>query len=609
MNPTGDEGKPIAAAIEADEADAADGLPAVPTREVVKAAALAVLVLACLGVVYATPLLDHLNVTGMDAAHRWIDEQGARAPLLFGPITAVLVAFGAPRVFLAALAGAAFGFALGALVAWAATLVGCVIAFEGARYLGRPFVERRLGGRERGLGKILDLLGEHGILGNLLLRAAPVGNCLVSNLLLAISKIRRRDFLIGTALGVLPETLIYALLGSSARSDFAARITTGLLLLVLLGVVYWTITRRAQLARRVLSTTRPTKPHTSLPTALPTALPTERFAEGNPMIQSAVRIALVGCGSIASRHASALAGLESAALVMVCDLDPARAAAFAETHKVAAADSFGEMIQRDDVDAVLITAPATTHGELAYAAVECGKHVLIEKPIDVDLQAADRLIAAATARNVKVSVVSQNRFFDDVRWAHDLITRGVLGTPISASVFSLWSRDQKYYDAAPGRGRHDATEGGVVLNQAVHCVDLMLWLMGPAKSVRGFRALRAHEMAAEDTSCIVVEFQSGALGTLHSSTAVYPQEPERLELRFEHGTIVLSGGRAITFSHRSSEKIDGPPQGPESQASNKLSAFRRQHEDFAAAIRSDRDPLVTAADARAVLRFILDATS
>lgn len=327
------------------------------------------------------------------------------------------------------------------------------------------------------------------------------------------------------------------------------------------------------------------------------------------MTQAPVRIGLVGCGNIANRHASALDGLSEATLAAAYDLDPARATAFAEQHNVPATASFDELLRRDDIDALLITTPATTHGELAHAAVESGKHVLIEKPIDVDLEAADRLIAAAYARNITVSVVSQNRFFDDVLWAHDLLRRGALGLPISATVFSLWSRDQKYYDAAPGRGRHDEREGGVLLNQAVHCVDLMLWLMGPTRSVHAFRALRTHQMAAEDTGCVLVEFESGAIGTLLSSTAIYPQEPERLELRCENGTIVLSGGRAIAFEHRSPAKIAGPPLGGNAPAPDKLDAFRRQHQDFANAIRTSQDPLVTAADARAALEFILCATS
>lgn len=320
-----------------------------------------------------------------------------------------------------------------------------------------------------------------------------------------------------------------------------------------------------------------------------------------------LRYGLIGCGNIAGRHATAIRETPAAALVAVSDLDPARASALAAEHGVEVAPTMAALLGRDDVDAVVVTAPATVHAELAMAAIESGKHALVEKPIDVRLDDAERVVAEAAKRGLRLSVVSQNRFHDDMLWARDVIAGGALGRPVMASVFSLWRRDQKYYDSAPGRGRHDALEGGVLLNQAVHAADLMLWLMGPAKSALAHRSLRTHEIAAEDTCVVAVDFESGAVGTLQTTTSIFDAEPERLELRFERGTIVIQGGKVLR--HAFAEGVDAPPPPSASGAPDpdRLEPFRRQHADFCAAVREGRDPLVTPAEALGVLRLITQA--
>jgi predicted dehydrogenase len=315
-------------------------------------------------------------------------------------------------------------------------------------------------------------------------------------------------------------------------------------------------------------------------------------------------IAIVGCGGIAARHAQALADVEEARLVAACDVDLERARVFAETHGIEPVARYEDVLARDDVGAVLVTAPATVHAELGLMAVESGRHLLAEKPIDVDLDAADRLLRSAHHHGVKVSVVSQNRFHDDVRWAHDLIASGRLGRRIATAAFSLWSRDQAYYDAAPGRGRHDPREGGVLLNQAVHYIDLLLWTFGPARCVSCLRGRLTHEMAGEDTGALAIEFANGAFGTLQATTSIHPQEPERLELRCEDGFVVLSGGRAVRHGFREGLDAPPPPSATDSGAPDRLRPFRRQHEDFVRAVLDDRPPLATAAQAREVLAFI-----
>jgi uncharacterized membrane protein YdjX (TVP38/TMEM64 family) len=229
----------------------ATGVPAAPTKDLIRAAVLATSVLLCLLVVYATPLRGWLDTDGVDRVRIQVQSWGVWAPAVFLPVAALSIAIGIPRIFFAAVAGAAFGFAIGLPVAWAATVAGCYLAFVYGRRLGRGYVERKVGGQSRRFGRLLASLEHHGVAGNLLIRAAPVGNCLMSNLLMSISPISTRDFLLGTFLGVAPETIIYCLLGSSVQGQFAARIAGGVMLLVALSICYAVYTRQSRLARSI----------------------------------------------------------------------------------------------------------------------------------------------------------------------------------------------------------------------------------------------------------------------------------------------------------------------------------------------------------------------
>jgi len=222
-------------------------LPPLHTGEVVKAALLALTVVACLSAVYLTPFREFLHPANLDQIKRRIDALEAFAPASLLLLTAAGVAFGVPRVFFAALAGVVCGWFGGILIAQAGTMLGCILTFVVARRLGRRYVERRVGERFVRFERVLNQLEHHGIAGNLLIRSAPVGNCLVANLLMAVSPIPMWPFLIGTFLGTLPETVIYALLGSGARGQLFVRVVSGVILLLALSVCYWFYTRRTRL--------------------------------------------------------------------------------------------------------------------------------------------------------------------------------------------------------------------------------------------------------------------------------------------------------------------------------------------------------------------------
>ncbi len=212
--------------------------------------ALAALVVTCAAIVYLSPLRQWLHPASLDELKQWIASMGAWGPLIFTLLATAVVAAGVPRLWMAALGGFAFGWLMGAALALIGTLGGCWVTFTYARWLGREWVQARIGQRFTGLN---DLLRRHGIVMTLVLRAAPIGNSHVSNLMLALSPISRGAFLIGTALGVLPTTVIYALFGSAASGSTIGRATTAILLLVTLSGVYYLLASRTPLVRQTLA--------------------------------------------------------------------------------------------------------------------------------------------------------------------------------------------------------------------------------------------------------------------------------------------------------------------------------------------------------------------
>ncbi|HXX48777.1 MAG TPA: Gfo/Idh/MocA family oxidoreductase, partial [Myxococcota bacterium] len=184
---------------------------------------------------------------------------------------------------------------------------------------------------------------------------------------------------------------------------------------------------------------------------------------------------------------------------------------------------------------------------------------------------------------------------------------GRLGRLVLAEAATIWRRDQAYYDAAPGRGRHVRAEGGVLLNQGVHILDLLLWLCGPVQAVSSHSATLTHAMAAEDTSALSLRFTSGALGTVVGTTSTLA-EPERIELRCELATVAIAGGVVTRFQSEPSAGLSPPPGlSGKAMPSDKLEPFRRQHRDFAEAVRAKRAPTVTGAEGLAVVELIAAA--
>ncbi|MFZ0216102.1 MAG: Gfo/Idh/MocA family oxidoreductase [Candidatus Dormiibacterota bacterium] len=255
--------------------------------------------------------------------------------------------------------------------------------------------------------------------------------------------------------------------------------------------------------------------------------------------------AIVGCGVIAPTHARAIQALPNAHLVAAVDVVADKARRLTDDFGGDPETDLDRVLARPDVDVVSVCVPSGLHAEIGCRAAAAGKHVLVEKPIDITLEAADRLIAAAKRSGVKLSVVSQYRFSPGVQQVRSLIDEGRLGRLILGDAIVKWYRSQAYYDSGDWRGTWALDGGGCLMNQGIHYVDLLQWLMGPVESVVAHCATAAHRIEVEDVALAILTFSNGAMGTLQGSTAVYPGLPERLEISGDGGTVIVEVAQLV----------------------------------------------------------------
>jgi UDP-N-acetyl-2-amino-2-deoxyglucuronate dehydrogenase len=325
-------------------------------------------------------------------------------------------------------------------------------------------------------------------------------------------------------------------------------------------------------------------------------------------------IGIVGTGVIAATHAAAIEPIPGARLVAATDLVPERAHEFAAKHGCAAEPTLDALLARDDVDVVSVCAPSGRHAEIGVRAARAGKHLVVEKPIDVTLDAADRLIAAADEAGVALTVISQHRFDPGLVELRQLIDAGALGRLLLGEASTKWFRSQAYYDSGPWRGTW-ALDGGSLMNQGIHYVDLLRWSMGPVTEVSAIYATQNHEVEVEDTALAVLRFASGAVGTLVSSTVVYPGFAQRLEVSGTGGTVVVEDGAIVHQGLTQDAARLGlrgtllpRPAADAGAAANAaalgVSSHTAQIADLLAAVDEGRPPAITGRDGRATLEVV-----
>jgi len=332
-----------------------------------------------------------------------------------------------------------------------------------------------------------------------------------------------------------------------------------------------------------------------------------------------VGFGIVGCGVISKWHAMAVADLPGATLVGVTDAQPERAEQAAARFGTECVPDLDSLLARDDLDVVCVCTPSGLHAEVGVQAARAGKHVIVEKPIDVSLEAADRLITACREAGVRLGVIFQHRFDDGVQALRDLIDSGRLGRLLLGAAATKWYRTQEYYDSGAWRGSWELDGGGCLMNQGVHYVDLLQWMMGPVERVVAQMGTLDHDIEVEDAAMAMLTFAGGAMGTLEGSTVTFPGLPERLEVSGTGGSVVIDDGeislrelkdeRGETGAYgakRDVRPVHSPrPSGAADPAAIRHEGHRRQFADFLEALRTGRDPLVTGEEGRKSLEIIL----
>jgi UDP-N-acetyl-2-amino-2-deoxyglucuronate dehydrogenase len=330
-----------------------------------------------------------------------------------------------------------------------------------------------------------------------------------------------------------------------------------------------------------------------------------------------IRFGIAGAGLSATFLAGAIARVRGARLSAVCRTNAARAAETATMFGVPCETSFEALVARPDVDAIGICTPSGLHAPMSIAAARAGKHVFVDKPMALSLAAADEAIATARARGVLLSVILQRRTDPQFARLAAAVAGGALGRPVLGSISVPYLRTQAYYESAPWRASPDLDGGGVLINQAIHLLDLLLWFLGDVERVRAHSATLAHHIRMEDCLTASLVFKNGALGAIASTTATNPGFPHRVEVYGSEGGAQIEGEKIVRWETQagpvdaSATGGTGPASAPAGAAADPAAISLDNHarlvENFVDAIRRKTTLLVPGEEGRRSLAVVLAA--
>jgi predicted dehydrogenase len=322
-----------------------------------------------------------------------------------------------------------------------------------------------------------------------------------------------------------------------------------------------------------------------------------------------MHIGILGGGNISDTHARAAAAIPGVTVAACYGSNRERTAQLASRYNAAVYDDLERFLSHKPMDIVAIGSPSGRHAEQGIAAARHGLHVLSEKPLDITTKRADELIAECKAAGVKLGVFFQDRLRPAMVELKRLVDDGGLGKLVMIAGRVRWYRPPEYYSSSKWRGTWALDGGGALMNQAIHTVDLVQWLFGPVARVSATVATRVHDIEVEDTAAAVLDFTSGAIGTIEASTSLFPGYPRRLELTGSEGTVIVEGDTIVQRDLRGSTAAGeaAPPVRLENVASpvvSDASAHQRVLEDFIAAIREDRTPATDGAEGRRSVELV-----
>lgn len=323
-----------------------------------------------------------------------------------------------------------------------------------------------------------------------------------------------------------------------------------------------------------------------------------------------LKFGIIGCGRIALKHAESIVALPEAELVGVCDIVPERARAFAEKYGAKPYVDYIEMLKNPEIDVITVATPSDLHAPIGIAAAKAGKHVMVEKPMAMTLKSADELIAACREAGVKLAVIHQNRFNKSIKLMRTALNDGRFGKLTHGQATVRWNRDDNYYAQAPWRGTK-LQDGGVLMNQSIHNIDLLQWMFGPVESVFGYTTTMLRKIEMEDIGVAVLKFKSGALGIIEAASTIYPKNiEETLNVFGETGSVMVGGiavNRIETWEFQDSEQEKAEIFASQENDPPNVYGFGHREIilDMIQAIWEERPPAVPGEEGRKALEIIL----
>jgi UDP-N-acetyl-2-amino-2-deoxyglucuronate dehydrogenase len=328
---------------------------------------------------------------------------------------------------------------------------------------------------------------------------------------------------------------------------------------------------------------------------------------GNDMT---IQVGLVGGGNITETHARATRAIPGVEIAAICGTNTQNVARLCREYGGKPFEKFEVFLAHRPMALVILGSPSGLHASQGIAAAKRGLHVLTEKPIDISTARADALIDATQKAGVKLGVLFQDRMKPDIRRLKKWVDEGVLGQPLFVDARVKWYRPPEYYSNSKWRGTLALDGGGALVNQGVHTVDLLLWLLGNVVQVQARTANLLHKIEAEDTAIALLEFASGAYGVLHATTAAYPGYPRQVEISGSEGTVILEHDRIIAANLRKAPPDfanDSTGDTNQSASSAAVTDFRGHQavlEDFLEAVQHNRQPACDGAEGRRSIALV-----
>jgi UDP-N-acetyl-2-amino-2-deoxyglucuronate dehydrogenase len=326
---------------------------------------------------------------------------------------------------------------------------------------------------------------------------------------------------------------------------------------------------------------------------------------------------IVGLGLIAEFHARAIKAMEKGKLVACYSRSQAKADAFSKKYNCTGYSTMKEFCSHPGLNVVTICTPSGMHLEPSLEIAKAGKHLIVEKPLEISLERCDKIIETCEKNKVKLAGIFPSRFHDITKVIKSAIDEGRFGKLVLGDAYVKWYRSQEYYNKGGWHGTWELDGGGALMNQSIHAIDLLQYFMGPVEEVQSFTEIIGHKrIKVEDNAVAVIRFKNGALGVVEGSTSVYPGFLKRIEISGTKGSAIMEEENLKAWSfvdEKSEDKIirkrfaekTGTGGGAADPAAIGFHGHQRQFEDMVKVLETDSKPLVDGYEARKAVEIIL----